>query len=523
MTLVAIGPEHADYLRDESRLQGEAEKLGLPASEDELREMLRAARKEGAAVTIQGGRTGITGGAVPQGGWVISLARLTGVVGVAEDDGGFTVTVRPGLKLSELRHILASRRPDLAGCDETSSRAWRNAPSHFFPPDPTETSATIGGMVACNASGALTYAYGATRRYVERLRVVLADGDVLHLRRGSSRAGSSSFTLETENGRHIEGRLPEGSSPKVKSAAGYVCESGMDLLDLFIGSEGTLGVFTEITLRLLPAPQQIWGLLAFFPSDDHAAEAVRRWRHAGLPAVALEFFGETALDLLRRVKSRDPHLSTVPELKPGWRSAVYLEFHGNRTEAMEEALTSAGDELVSCGGSLEEAWLATEPRDLQRLKDFRHAVPEQVNRTLDERRRSDPRLTKLGTDFAVPDERLSDVMGMYREDLRRENLEHVIFGHIGNNHLHVNILPHDLAEYERGRSLYQTWAEAVVRMGGTVSAEHGIGKLKTGLLRLMYGEKRLQGMVELKRAFDPESRLNPGNLFDSSATERKHP
>jgi D-lactate dehydrogenase (cytochrome) len=162
---------------------------------------------------------------------------------------------------------------------------------------------------------------------------------------------------------------------------------------------------------------------------------------------------------------------------------------------------------------MDATWLAGDEKEMIRLKDFRHAVPEAVNLLLDERRRQDPTLTKLGTDLAVPDECLAAVMRLYRDGLEASGLEYVSFGHIGNNHVHVNIIPRDAAEYRRGRELYGAWAREVVAMGGTVSAEHGIGKLKKDLLRTMYGGEGVDQMIKLKRLFDPTGLLNQGNLF----------
>jgi D-lactate dehydrogenase (cytochrome) len=150
---------------------------------------------------------------------------------------------------------------------------------------------------------------------------------------------------------------------------------------------------------------------------------------------------------------------------------------------------------------------------LEKMKQFRHAVPEQVNALIAERKRQHPGLTKLGTDLSVPDGRLKDVMALYRRDLQAAGLEHVIFGHIGNNHVHVNILPRDMRDYAAGKDLYRQWAQQVVAWGGSVSAEHGIGRLKKDLLAVMYGPEGIAAMRRLKALFDPANRLNPGRLF----------
>jgi len=289
----------------------------------------------------------------------------------------------------------------------------------------------------------------------------------------------------------------------------------MDLLDLFIGSEGTLGIVVEAEIALTPAPPFRWGIMAFLPGEAHALSFVRQARSDDLAhkPVAIEFFDNRALTLLRDNRGKFAVLSELPELPPHFHTAVYVEYHGDSEDVVMAAMEGLVGELEGCGGDEDATWTAMDEHEMQRLKDFRHAVPETVNSLIDERRKTEPKLTKLGTDMAVPDERLEDVMKMYHGALDQEGLEYVMFGHIGNNHVHVNILPRDLSEYEKGRSTYLEWARGVIHMGGTVSAEHGIGKLKVPLLKEMYGEKGIEEMKAVKRLFDPDRRLNRGNLF----------
>ncbi|MHB0912375.1 MAG: FAD-binding oxidoreductase [Armatimonadota bacterium] len=462
--------EYDDYLRDESRRVGAAESISFPKSEAEVIEVLRAP----GPVTIQGARTGIVAGAVPPCGHVLNLSWMNGIGEVR--DG--RITVQPGALLADVR-----KRVEAAGL--------------FFPPDPTETTASIGGMVACNASGALSYRYGPTRKWVQALRVVLADGSTLAIRRGE-RARGRDFSLTTEDGRTISGRLPGYAMPSVKSAAGYYVADDMELIDLFIGMEGTLGVITEVELSLAPRPAQVAGLTVFLPSEESALRFVRELRT--IPVVAIEYFNADALNLLRETA-----LTDVPAPLPG--CAVYTEVHGGVDDAVERVL----EILPKVGASDEKTWLAESEREIEALKAFRHAVPESVNLLIDERREENRSIAKLGTDMSVPTSALETAMRMYNEGLA--GLDSVIFGHIGDGHMHVNILPKDESEYETGRALYAIWARRVVEMGGSVAAEHGIGKTKAPLLALMYGEEGVAGMRDLKKLFDPEMRLAPGNLF----------
>lgn len=510
-----VGAQYPGYLRDESRRSGRADHISFPVSGEEIKQVLLARR----AVTIQGARTGITGGAVPDGGQILNLsgmARITGLrIGPGHDEA--FITVQPGLPLVELRKFLHTCEFDTDGWSAESLSALdfiRSSPPYFFPPDPTETSASIGGMVACNASGACSFRYGATRAYVEALQVILADGSVLSLRRGREKAVGREFSLKAEGGREYCGRLPEYVMPAVKNAAGLFAADNMDLIDLFIGAEGTLGIYSEIELRIIRLPACRWGVMAFFPSDASTVAFVESVR--GLPPgerpVAIEYFDAHALDLLRRAKAADPSMTHIPEMPPDFHSSIYLEYHGDE-EQVGSAVAGLPDWMSSAGGNPDSTWIADSDRDLERFKRFRHAVPELVNQVIGERCKKEPQLAKLGTDMAVLNSELSRVMAMYRGALESAGLEYVMFGHIGNNHLHVNILPRSLLEFQQGKDLYLQWARQVTQWGGTVSAEHGIGKFKVALLREMFGEQGVRQMRDVKRVFDPDGVLNRGNLF----------
>jgi len=477
--------EYEEYLRDESRKTGTAERIAFVRSRGEVVEVLMKAARENWPVTIQGSRTGITAGAVPEGGLILNMSRMK-AIGEIHDS---KLTVQPGVLLTEIRDAVEKK-------------------GLMFPPDPTETSASIGGMVACNASGARTFRYGPTRNWIQRLEVVLANGETVRLERGVEKADGWRFKL----GR-ISGKMPEIAVPDVKNAAGYYVKKDMDLIDLFIGMEGTLGVVTEIELKLIPRPAVMNALTAFFPDEQAALKFVRFLRESVVPPVAIEFFDFRALDLLRCMKKENPAFAELPELQPHFHTAVYFEYHGEDADVLEEQVMADAEKMTELGADADECWIATDIREIETLKIFRHAVPEAVNLLIDRRRKTCPELTKLGTDMAVPDSKLEEVMKMYREGLVASELEHVVFGHIGNNHLHVNIIPHNMDEYARGKSLYLDWAEKVSAMGGSVSAEHGIGKIKVPFLKLMYGECGISGMKKLKKLFDPQGLLSPGNLF----------
>ncbi|MDQ1474603.1 MAG: hypothetical protein QOJ99_6083 [Bryobacterales bacterium] len=450
-------PADSPYLLDASGFTGTADHILIPANEHEVSEMVREAAAAGTPLTIAGAGTGVTGGRVPQGGWVISLERLTNI----EIETGHAVC-GAGVLLQELQTAAAPSR-------------------QFYAPDPTEWGASIGGTIATNASGSRSFQYGDTRRHVRALNVVLASGETLQLRRGEK----SPF------------ELPVIAQPNTtKNTAGYYLRPGMDYLDLFIGSEGTLGVVTQAELQLLPAPASLFTGVVFFDSDEAALNAVDDWR----PVAALrmlEYLDEAALGLLK---------TRFPEIPAEARAALLIEQEIQAGDDAEEAWL---DRLEAASALLEASWFATSAADRERFRKFRHAVPEAVNDLV---RRN--QLTKMGSDFAVPIEKNREMLRVYRDTLNREFPgQYVIFGHIGDAHLHTNILPGNDAEWQRAKKLMLEFARQAVEMGGTVSAEHGLGKRKKDLLPLQFTPEEIAAMQSVKARLDPQNLLGRGTLF----------
>ncbi|MDD4869797.1 MAG: FAD-binding oxidoreductase [Kiritimatiellae bacterium] len=515
-----VTEHYPDYLRDESRRTGTAESISFPKSEDELRVQLAELYKNKTPITLQGARTGITGGAVPNGGHILNLNRMNHIMGILPhpSEDAFILTVQPGVLLADLRLLLENRNFDTTSWSQESLKTladFTTKKGYFFPPDPTEASASIGGMVSCNASGARSFFYGPTRDYVETLRVVLSDGSVINLKRGEQKTSGRSFSAITSTGRKISGSLPEYNMPKVKNASGYFVYDNMDLLDLFIGAEGTLGVISEIGIKLVPCPPVIWGVMAFLPSEEIALNFVKTVRSAEEKPIALEFFNHGSLDLLRKQKESNPAFKDIATMPPAFHTGVYLEYHGPDEETVENTVMNMSEIMTTAGGDTDATWMASDKHCMEQLKNFRHALPEAVNLQIDEKRKKEPTLTKLGTDLAVPDDKLEEIINIYNRDLTEAGLNYVIFGHIGNNHVHVNIIPNTPEEYQRGKNLYLKWAAQVVAMGGSVSAEHGIGKLKTEMLKTMFGEEGIKQMKETRNYFNPDNLLNRGNLFSA--------
>ena len=517
MNVQPLTVEFDDFLHDESRNRGRAETISFPRTEEDVRAIARDLHADAVPLTVQGARTGLAAGAVPQGGHVLNLSRMNRCLGLRRDEHGrFFVRVQPGLVLSELRKYLAAKAMPADGWDAASLAvlaALAEAPEQMFPTDPTETSATLGGMAACNASGARSYRYGAMREHVTALRLVLADGDVLALRRGACRADGRRLSLITEGGRRIDVELPAYRMPRAKNASGYFVADDMDAVDLVVGSDGTLGIITELELALQPAPAVTWGVSCFFAEEEQAVAATMAARSSLHHASALEYFDPAALDVLRRARATGSAFAALPELPESFGCCLFVELQAaSEDEAMED-MERLGGIVEEVGGDEGASWVARTAVDRETLRFFRHAVPESVNMLIDERRRTEPAITKLGSDMSVPNERLADVMALYRSTLAEAGLEAAAWGHIGDNHLHVNILPRTSEEFMRGKELFRRWAREVTAMGGAVSAEHGVGKIKRDFLEIMYGEEAIAQMARLKLAFDSAAQLGRGNLI----------
>lgn len=493
--------EIQSYLSDASYLRGgHADEVVWPETAEDVASILARASSTRTPVTVSGAGTGTVAGRVAFGGIVLATDKLNKIESIVSDgDGTGHATVQAGVVLADLQ-----RAADSKGL--------------LYPPDPTENSSFIGGNVATNASGSRTFKYGPTRNYVERLRIALSTGELLNLRRGDLRAKiDGSIAIPLANGKSLSARLPSYHMPHTrKNASGYFIAPEMDVLDLFIGSEGTLGVIVEVETRLLPKPEGLLSGVVFFESESNVLSFVVAARQRSfdhrcvgathkLDARALEFFDVESLRFLRE------KYSTIPASAVG---AIFFEQETN--SGNEDELLGEWQELLDAHNALSDSWFATNEQDHLKLREFRHQLPVLMNEWFAKYQQR-----KVSTDMAVPDEEFEGLFRVYRDTLRPSGLRHTIFGHIGDNHLHVNILPRNDEEGARARDIYIGFLKYAAAHGGTLSAEHGVGKLKRDYLRLFYTENNLREMAALKHAFDPAGILGRGNIFDQVYLELK--
>ncbi len=429
------------YSYDSTVLQHLPEVAVLPQSTGEVAAIVRLANREKTPIVPRGAGTNLAGGSIPiRGGIVLSLTRMTEILEI--DDINMVAVVQPGVVTGTLQSEVARK-------------------GLYYPPDPASLKVTtVGGNVAMNAGGPHALKYGVTSDYVMGLEVVLPSGKVI-------RTGGKA----------------------VKNVTGY------NLTQLFVGSEGTLGVTTEITLRLIPQPQASGSVLAAFSDLDDASTLVNRILHAGVTPAVIEIMDnmtiQTVDDYLQSGLPRDAAallLIQVDGVEAAVAQALKLVTqlcYDNRATLVEVAGTPEEEEVV---------WKA------------RRSISPSLTRV---------RPNKLGEDISVPREAIPHVVRRIQEISRQRDLPIVIFGHISDGNLHPNILfdQGDPEEMERVEAASADIFEVATAVGGTLSGEHGIGLLKQKYLGLDLAPETIDAMRAIKRALDPNNIMNPGKIF----------
>ncbi|UCC66554.1 MAG: FAD-binding oxidoreductase [Deltaproteobacteria bacterium] len=408
-----------------------------PHSTEEVSKIIKWVHKKEVPITPWGAGTSLEGNPIPaSGGMVMDLQEMNRILEIREED--LQVDVQAGVVYKELNKTLGNY-------------------GLFFPPDPG-AAATIGGMVANNASGVRTVKYGATKDFVLKLVVVLPAGEVITI-----------------------------GSHSAKSSSGY------DLCRLFTGSEGTLGVITEVTLRLVGLPERFMAVRTTFNTTHDATATVFQVMSSGLSPAAMEFLDEKVIEAINHYKSMEL------EEKP----TLFMEFHGFSEAGLQEEMGFVEDICQGNRCSSFASGIGLDERNT--LWEARYDAFEAVKRTA-------TGLSPLIIDASVPISRYTALVEFAKE--ATEKLRAYIFGHAGNGNIHVVIMgdPQDQKEWSQIEEANEVIVLKALEFEGTCTGEHGVGIGKRRFMPLEHGNS-LAVMLKIKEALDPKGTMNPGKVF----------
>jgi len=465
------------YFRDESNLKADPRgcRVYSPLTSAEAADIIIGSE----SVTFVGGATGITGASVAvSGGDILSTEKFNSLV---IDPNGMSADTGAGVTLKQLHegaslHLL------------------------WYPADSTEQTATIGGNIATNAWGTRSYKYGSVREFVKRIKVVLAEGEILDINRGDYTAKAGYINLDTGK-RVIKALVPPKTALQgIKSSAGYYMKKGADLIDIFCGSEGTLGLVTQAEIKLIKKPLSVTAFMV--NSEDRQKILAFIENIKDLPAFtkadSIEYMDANSAEILSK------RFGTIK----GGNYYAFCEFSSYSKEEEETALEIARDAALDAGIEERNAVVSDTTGKEGVIYAVREALPDAINTIMRQNG-----MRKKGTDFAVPRAMTSRMFELYDAVLNTCGIKYAVFGHAGDNNLHINFMPENEPQALTADECCAALAEGIVKMGGTLSAAHGIGKIKKNYMKLMYSESALKEMAALKHAFDPKYKLCPGNIL----------
>lgn len=483
----------AGFAADSSHLSGSAQAVCRPVSPRECAVVLLACAQTAIPVTLSGGRSNLTGSATPAGGVVLSTVRLLSADGcggasVMIDSVARTVRGAVGMILEDLRRTVRH---------ETQGRLT-------YPVDPTSRAdATVGGTLACNASGFIPGPAGATRDWVRALDLVLPDGTRIRAERGQYISRGGRFVVQTAAGQRAW-PVPTYPRPAIKNAGGpFSSPDGVvDWVDLIVGSEGLFGVITGCTLGLRESP--VHELNLFFSLPDEAAalaclNAVRGHLGGDLSVLgAFEYFG---VNCVQHMLHREVLFNGNDQ------TGIYLQvpLYGRSPDDAAEAWMQV---LVGCGVREESVMLLDTERSWTVFMESRHSLPAHALEVAQQRG-----TFTIMTDTVVPYDRFASFLAFTHALLKAAGMDYVAFGHLGDCHLHFTLLPFR-EQIDRGVALYDAIVAKSAELGGVYSGEHGTGKRKRQDFLRCYGPAAAAEVRHCKAAVDPAGILNRGNVVE---------
>lgn len=432
------------YAYDGTPTEWRPDAVVTPTTTRMVAEVVRLANRERIAIVPRGAGTGLSGGAVPAGGGIaLAMTKMNRILEI------------------DVENLVAVAQP---GVVTATFKAEVERHGLFYPPDPSSyTACTLGGNVAECAGGPFGFKYGVTKDYVLGLEVVTPTGQIVRL-----------------------------GGKTIKNATGY------NLVQLFVGSEGTLGIITEITLRLIPRPKARRTLLAVFPRLEDASQAVTKIVLAGIVPATIELMDNTT------IRTVEAYLHAgLPVEADG---ILLIDVDGE-----EAAIAVQAEEVarICTDNGASQVKVAATAVESDQLWRSRRSVSASLARV---------RPTKLGEDIVVPRKMIPSIVKRIREISRKYDLPIAIYGHAGDGNLHPNIL-FDIRDADEVARVHQVSDEifaAAVELGGTLSGEHGIGLLKKKYMHIGADPEAIALMQQIKQALDPYDIMNPGKMFPES-------
>ncbi len=506
--------DFSSYLEDEAHLLvGNADAIYFPKDIDELISIVIEANNTNTAFTVSGGGTGLAGGRVPLGGWIIATDEMKSITGGSTDWVDPESKISYQLKLEEHDNKTAFLTVPAAMTTRSIQNYCREN-NWFYPPDPTERTGFIAGNAATNASGARSFKFGATRPWVERLRIILPDGTELKVERDTPIGDSDIIHINSDT----TVTRPRFALPSVrKNVSSPILTDDSHPLDIFIGSGGMYGIITEVTLRLISPPSEILSIFAYCISMKQAIDLVdmlreRRNKEMQPFPMTVEYLDDRAANIMRKKDSNIP-VNTM--------AIVFLEQDIYSDEELESTLLYLEDYFDQM--KIEDSSVAQTHKEIEHHKYLRHIVPETVNAQAKSNGYS-----KMGTDYSVPEDKYHDLMNYIKElsDKFEEEMEsnsplgdnigYAMWSHSGDSHFHLNLLPRDDNEYKRCKEIFVHLMEKVVELGGSIAAEHGLGKKEFNnkpAIHIQYTIEVIEQLIRIKRELDPKLLLNRGNII----------
>ena len=470
-------------------MEGFADLLVRPKDKFECAIILKICYKCNILLTISAGKTNLTGSATPNGGIVLSTSMLTDPA-IKLDMKNKEASSPIGIPLEEFRNKVL----------EVSNQTL------YYPVDPTSRNdAYVGGTLSCNASGFIPGQKGATRYWVKELEFLLPNGDWVQIRRGQYISENGVFSIEYE-GKTVSLPVPTYNRPKIKNASGVFSDrSGtVDLIDLIIGSEGILGMITSCKLGLADYPKENLELFLSLNSESEAIDfydfLYNHFDSNMSKITALEYFGYNSQNYMNHKEFLFSNENDV---------GIYLQI-----PIFDDSLDSKIDQWINIFQSfnskidLDTVIVLNDPESWKKFFEARHSLPDNAL----------TKTRKIGgvsiiTDTIVPTENFRIYLEKVHKNLQESKIEYLLFGHLGDCHLHFHLIPNKDQEKESLKS-YDYLIDLSSQLGGVYSAEHGTGKRKRNDFKKCYGEEAVHMVKKLKNAIDPNNFLNRGNLIN---------